>query len=464
MPANRRAAQLLSASCTAVTETITRHMPAGAYRDFSSWAFSAANPRRPEFLQATGIIQLITMNTTLLSGLVEDSDWPTMLHYGGLMNSYQVFEVISDNLAFGLGRIELAATEIERRELVCAVNRAMVHTLGTERAGPAVLLLAGPARQAAQRSSGFDHSLAAAKHAGIAEEYARHRAAAGKPAVLLDELEYGLWPALVANVESCRTLVDAMSGTVTEPLLRQGLSDRYRAVDRTLRAGYLPRLELASLGAQSILVTPTLAYLIGVLAELITPVPAYPGVVADGTLADVLADAALLVRLQNDIGTRLLRMAPVQQGALLHRITVASAQLGCVTADDVLSLLVDDLGREPQPIPGLIPHQRSEPGRLHQDAIFTRLQKDLTNGESNVALWHARRAIGAGDALRALADSLAYYAALYAQHSGRLASGLAELDERLGDRRTSTVIERFVRFHERMYAHRHTDAVGEYAI
>jgi hypothetical protein len=443
MATNRRAAQLLAASCAALTDTVARHMPAGPYRDFSAWAFSGENPRRHEFLQATGVIQLVNMNTTLLSGLVEDSDWPTMLHYAGLMNSYQVFEVVSDNLALGLGRSQLDNAGAERRTLVSALNRAMLNALTPDRRTPAVLLLSGPAREVALRTSGFDQSLAAAKHAGIAEEYARHRAAAGKSAPLLDELEYGLWSALVANVEICRDLVDALDGTATASLVRLGLGDRYRAVERTLHVSHLPRLELASLGAQSILVVPTLAYLVAVLAELLAPVPGYAAVVADSTLSDVLADAALLVRLQNDIGTGLLRMAPVQQGAMLHRLTRASADAGCVTADDALQIFASEMADEPS---------------------FTRLHKDLANDESNVALWHARQAVDAADALKALADSLSYYAGLYAQHSGRLAAGLSTLDERLGERRVSTAVERFVRFHERMYAHRHTDVIGEYAI
>jgi hypothetical protein len=66
--------------------------------------------------------------------------------------------------------------------------------------------------------------------------------------------------------------------------------------------------------------------------------------------------------------------------------------------------------------------------------------------------------------LSALGDSLRYLSRLYAQHADRLAAGLAALDQRLGDRRMTTLIERFVRFHERMYSHRYTEPAGEYAI
>ena len=46
MTTNRRGAQLLVATCTALTEAIGQHMPAGTYRDYVTWAFSARNPRQ----------------------------------------------------------------------------------------------------------------------------------------------------------------------------------------------------------------------------------------------------------------------------------------------------------------------------------------------------------------------------------------------------------------------------------
>lgn len=443
MPANRRAAHLQEATCQAITAAVRRHLPAGGYRDFTLWAFSQANPRRHDYLQVTGLTQLVTMNVTLLGGLVDADGWPAVEQKLALMNAYQFFETIADNVAMGLGGPDLRGPARERLELVTAVNRAMLHVLTPGRRSPAVLLLSGPPRVIAQRASAFGLSLSAAKHAGIAEEYARHTTAGGGSPNLAEDVEFSLWSALVADVETCREMVDAMAGNPVGELLRDGIAARYRAVDRTLRAPGLARMELATLGAQTIMVAPTLAYGIGVLAETVATVPALPAVVADGSLADVLFDAALLVRLQNDVGTRLLRMAGVQQAALVHRLTRRAVERGKVQAGDALTLLVEEAQTE---------------------VALTRLHKDIANDEVNIALWHARRSGDAEDALRALGDSLQYFSGLYAQHLGRLTAGVAMLDERLGDRRVSTVIERFVKFHERMYAHRFTDRVGEYAI
>ena len=69
MTSNRRVAQLLVATVTALIKAIEQHMPAGTYRDYVTWGFSARNPRQREFLQATGVLQLINMNATVLAGL-----------------------------------------------------------------------------------------------------------------------------------------------------------------------------------------------------------------------------------------------------------------------------------------------------------------------------------------------------------------------------------------------------------
>ncbi|MEV0267220.1 hypothetical protein AB0H43_00400 [Hamadaea sp. NPDC050747] len=443
MPANRRAARLQEATCEAIIDAVRRHLPKSAYREFTLWAFSASNPRRHEYLQVTGLTQLVTMNVTLVGGLIDADGWPIVENKLALMNAYQYFETIADNVAMGLGAPALGDAGRERLELVTAVNRAMIQVLSAGRSTPGVLLLSGQPQRIARRASAFDLSLAAVKHAGIAEEYARHRTGEGEALNLPGEVEFGLWGALVADLETCRDVADAMNASPVGEVVRDGLVNRYRAVDRTLRAPSLARMELAALGAHSILVAPTLAYGIGVLAEAVRVDSALPAVVADGLLTDVLFDAALLVRLQNDVGTRLLRMAGVQQAALVHRLTRRAVERRKTQAADALALLVEEAQTE---------------------AALTRLHKDIANEEVNVALWHARRAADADGALRAFGDSVGYFTDLYTQHYGRLTAGLSALDERLGDRRVSTVIERFVKFHERMYAHRYTEKYGEYAI
>jgi hypothetical protein len=440
---DRRAAQLLVTSSEAVIDAAERHMPAGPYRDFTVWAFSTDNPRQADVHQATGLIQIVNLNIMLFDGVVADEDWPTMLYYAAQLSAYQIYEVISGSLGMGLGRLALDDSGLQRLALIRGLQNAMSQALAPDNRQPAVLLLSGPVRQAAAQASGFELSLAGATHATIAEEYVQWCREAGRPEPTAQDLEYGLWAALIANVETCRGLLEGLVGTVTLPLLRQGLLDRYRAVERTLWATHLDRLELSVLGAHSILVSPSLAYAICVMYEVLVPLPAYPSVISDGSLGDAIIEASLLIRLQNDIGPHLLRMPPGQRAVLLSTVARRSAETGCVTADDLLDLLLR-VGRD--------------------DPSFTRLDKDLARGETNVALWHPRRARDAVSALSALSDSLAFFAAQHDQHSARLATCLAALDDRLGDQRASVIIRRFVQFHDRMFGLPHTEKTGEYAI
>lgn len=440
MPANRRAAELREGTCETIASAVRRHVPAGGYRDFVLWALSADNPRRPEYLRMTGIDQLVTMNVTLLAGLVDADAWPAVRRHLELINAYQFFETITDNVAMGLGTPTLSGPALERMDVVTALNRAMVRALAPGCGEPAALLLSGVPRQAARRASAFDLSLASAEYAGLAEEYHLSRTSAMPDA---SDVEYGLWAALVANVETCREVARAIDSNPVGPLVRDGLLSRYQAVDRSFSGHGLARMELTLLGAQTILVAPTLAYAIGVLAAAGATIPELQAVLADGSLADVLFDASLLVRLQNDVGTKLLLMRRAQQQALIHRLTRRAAERGNVEASDALTLLAEEAETE---------------------TALTRVHKDILLEEFNIALWHARRAADADSALRAFADSLDYLSSLYTCHGVRLRNGLAVLDKRFSDRRMTIVIERFVRFHERMYAHRYTERTGEYAI
>jgi hypothetical protein len=442
MSATRRAAQLQEGTCATIAAAVREHLPPGGYRDFVLWALSGDNPRRPDYLQVTGLSQLVTMNVTLLGGLIDDDDWPAVQRQLEVMNAYQFFETISDNVAMGLGAPTLTGTALERLEVITALNRAMVHALAPGDTEPAALLLSGAPRQAVRRASAFDLSLAATKYAAIAEEYARHKAGHGAEPDVPD-IEHGLWAALVANVETCRAVVQAVDANPVGPLVRDGLLRRYHAVDRSLRGQGMSRMELALLGAQTILVVPTLAYGVGVLAFAGVSIPQLQAVLADGSLADVLYDAALLVRLQNDVGTRLLTMPAAGRTELIRRLTRRAAERHKAEAADALTLLTEEAETE---------------------VALTRLHKDILKEEFNVALWHPRRAADAGAALRAFGDSIDYLSALYALHTQRMTAGLAALDDRLGDRRMTTVIDRFVRFHEHMYSHRFTDRIGEYAI
>jgi hypothetical protein len=68
------------------------------------------------------------------------------------------------------------------------------------------------------------------------------------------------------------------------------------------------------------------------------------------------------------------------------------------------------------------------------------------------------------EALITFAASLDYFASLFQLHRARLSEALSRLAIRLGDTRIPVLLERFVAFHERLYAHSYRDQSGEYAV
>jgi hypothetical protein len=369
---------------------------------------------------------LCLLTATLLDELIDDDAWPELVRLAATMNVYQLFEIISDNLAIG-------AAQPEPVQVLKGFNSAMVASLLDSPVRPAYLL-AGVA-QPAQRLSSFTHSLAGHAHRRMAAQFA-----AAQTRYTLAEVEFDLWPALVANIVTAHEVAEVMGSRAIGPTLRDGLVNRYLAVNRTYTSGHRPPFELATIGAHAILVVPTLAYYVGAMGEILHPDPGFAACVADGTLADVLADAALLVRLLNDIGPGLLTCTATDRRATWRRLREAYR-------------------REPQRYPtidALVLAQTSP--------VFTRLRKDLRHGEFNVALHGARLAEDTPAALTALTAAIDYFAMLYGLHGSRLARGIAALGKRLTDRRPLVLVNRFVRFHAKLYANPYTDASGEYAI
>lgn len=427
-PTKARFDRVLDATLAGLRESVTKDVPAGAARAYWLWGLTGTTPDHDLFTQAIGARQLCRLTVTLLDGLVDDRDWPVLTKLVTTMNVYQLYEIISDNLGIGL-----ALPDAPQRAVLRRFNAAMMSTLEGTAMGPAHLL--APIRAAVGRLSGFAYSLAGPAHARMATAFTGARS---RPSI--GAIEYGLWPLLVANIIAARAVTERMADLAIGPVLRHGLVNRYAAVTRTIDGEHLPALELAALGAHTILVAPTLSFYVGALGELLHPDPAFAGCVSDGALSEVLWDAAMLVRLLNDIGPQLLTCATAGRRTVWRALRTAYARERPSTLEE---LLLSD----------------SAPS-----TVLTRLRKDLRHGEFNVALHRPRLAASMPAALDALATAVDYFATLYALHSGRLATGLAALRRRLEDPRPLELVDRFVRFHEHLYANPYTDATGEYAV
>ena len=156
---------LLYATLAAFDVSLSLHMPAGLQRDFYLWAFSSQNPLQNQFLQTTGILQLVNLTVMLLDGLVDRYDWPQLAAYGALLNVYLSYEAVSDNLAIGVARVKPDENQTEQRKVLYAFNQAMTERLKGSWRTAAELLQ--PLQQDCARLSSFQQSLSADKHASF---------------------------------------------------------------------------------------------------------------------------------------------------------------------------------------------------------------------------------------------------------------------------------------------------------
>jgi hypothetical protein len=356
--------------------------------------------------------QLVRLYGTLAAGLTDDAVAPKVSELLARIAVYQTYEIVTDDLGMGLfGPAAATRAAGARRALLRSFNAAMTVRLRGPRTAAALLR---PQRRLAAPLCSPDPT-------------ADGRLSAERLAARRDP-----WPVLVANIEAGADVADLAADTLFGTLVRDGLAERYRAVSRTLAPRHLSRVELAAVGAHSVLVAPTLAYVLAVLTDLTASVPGLAAVVDDGTLAEALYDAAMLSRLLNDVGTDLVRLG--------HRARHDALQQARRKAT-----------------------KQTPPRLALTGPAFNRLAKDLRYGEFSLCLYAARRAPDVATAFDALESDLDHFCRLYALHRRRLEDALSRLTDRLADPRPATLIRRFVRFHTRLYAHRYDDPAGEYA-
>jgi hypothetical protein len=429
----QREEQLLKLTVEGLQTSLDRHMPPSEYRDFYHWAISHANPYREEFLQAQGITQLVRMTCQLVHGLVSDSHWNTVARYTIPMNVYQIYEIVSDNLAIGMAKANAGdAAHTVRRTLLHEFNRVMGEKLrGDPR--PAQQML-NRSRILTQRVSQFKQSLNPQKQRFFAHVYLEYHH------VSAQALEFSTWPVLVANIESCVDLAQLMTPYQSGELITQGLVNRYRAVNYLLKQRSPSQKSLLQASTHAILVIPTLAYYIAVLGEVVQSQTHFEYLIRTKTLANALFEAALLVRLLNDLGTWTLRLTPEQHQALA---TVLKLKYGQQDAPDFVSGLASAI----------------------QDAhVLTRVFKDLQHEEFNIALHRVRTATFHSEAITMFTDTLANLSQVYLKHYQRLQNHLMTIDNVIGQDWLSKLILRFVQFHETLYSNPYDVENGEYSV
>jgi hypothetical protein len=405
-------------------ESVDTLMPASPAATFWGWALEPGTAQCEDWLQLMGVNQLAILTIGLLDGLIAEEQWDALIPHAARLNTYLTYEVVSDNLAIGCAAPGLPAIDA-RRTTLARFNTAVIARLAdTPHVQPDVPWLVPSAMPGISLA---DQSLTAPHLRAMLAAFQRdHPEVTG--------VEHDLWPLLIANGETARHVASAVQADPFHDLVVSGLIARYAGVNRLLDSQDATWEERLSTGRDTILVQPVLAYYAALLQTTMAPEP-----LDAHAIAASLQQAAVLVRLLNDVGTPLLEMTDRDRAHHIQQFRFQAYQTDGMTLRDLL-------------------RDAAEP------AVWTRLLKDLQYGEWNLAI----DAVPASDLLAAQLDSLELHlsqaARSYAmtqetfaastmrlKHSGALAGQIA------------TMAERFVQFHRALYQQLFTSATGEYA-
>lgn len=428
---------IFDATTEGLYHSLLRHMPVSPLRDFNRWALSQKNPSRTEWLQIVGIPQFAKLTETLLGESVSDDQWGELVRYATLMNNYLIYETVSDNLAFGLAEQQANDDTYElRHQVLVAFNHAMIARLqGKHQHSNTIMQSIKPL---AGLLSTFKYSLTHTYQQAIAQNFIASDA--GKH-YCIEDIEYGVWNTLVANIEACAEVVEALNGFMLQDFLREGLIRRYAAMNDLLCHTITDRDMLVRVSTDTILVMPVLTYYIVVIGEVLHPNPLLRQVVHSGVLRQILEDAALMVRLLNDIGTNLVATDSNYRPLLNDLYAKVSTSVNNISVPFSHLLLTHS-----------------------QDTAFmTRIRKDLSFGEFNVSLYDLMSAPGDLMSLLMFGDNLLYFKQQYALREARLNENLRVMGAILGEKVHCALIRDFVYFHAHIYQYQFDEQAGDYA-
>lgn len=426
--------QLFKATVQGYITSLYQHMPLSDYRNFNIWALSPRNPHQKTWLQIVGIPQFAKLTQTLLGQSVPPEKWDELVRYTTIMNSYLIYETISDNLAFGLAAKRPDDTSNElRREILINFNNAMVARLKGDRIGSDLIL--ARIKPKVEKISSFNYSLTANEQQTIAAAFLHE-----SPASTIAAIDYGAWHSLVANIQSCGDLVDGMQRHQLGDDLRQGLIRRYEAVNDLLLDRIHSKDALVNVSINTILVIPVLTYYISVLTEVLQPNRGLATLIENGVLKQALQDAALMVRLLNDLGTGL----------------VVTNQYHSTLLNDLYAKLPPSADPDTTFADMLMEHSK-------QVQLMTRIRKDISFAEYNVSLHSLMTSPPTTTTLLLFGSNLVHYQQLYRQARERLNANLQTIRQMLKTDNVSHLIDQFVGFHEHIYQQNFDEQAGDYA-
>lgn len=421
-----------------IAQAVDKSLPQGVVKNFMLWMLDNNNPSQESYLRMLGVAGSVELELKLLENILEPSIIKEMAYYISILNAYFGFETLSDNLGVGLSPIRQrkTLTQQAQKEVLLKFNKIMIKKIKGFPKKSANLL--ADSENLIKKISVNKTTLSPEQMHNFCKKYCEYN-----HNVDSSKLEYSFLSILILNIETCLQLLNSLQKNPIYWLLKDSVIGRYAAVNRiVIASSSLSLKKLAELGLKSILTIPTLAYCVGALEE-VKPNKAFKKVIESGLVHDCMADAALLTRLLNDIGTHLLEMHHEERN---HCYQQYKNYLGTHNDDSIFSYLL----------------------RLSKRKEFmvslTRIRKDLKHGEFNICLDKLQHDKPLTESFVQFCKTIDYYAKLYQKHYQTMLKNLSELSDRLNDEYASKIIYNFVYFHQIKYSQAFDSMEGDYAI
>ncbi len=437
---NKAYVEIAATAAKYIQDSVRKCLTDSAQKDFMLWILADHNPFKDDYLKMLGVASSIKLEIAMLNNIVDDSvTFQKLSPYLGFLNAYFAFETIQDNIAIGLAAWFPVnnPTRVLQYEIIKNFNPIMIKKLQGD-VTPTEKLLA-PYVTMAQEISAYERCLSPSKMYKFASEFEQY---CNNPSLLF-ELEHCFYPILILNVATCLALQHSLHQNKMYSFLQETLIARYASVDKLLMsAKTATAMELADLGAKTILVLPTLVYCIGAL-DVVSPNPFLCKAIQDHSLMKSIYSCALLVRLLNDIGTNLLTLKETERNNFFKDLKLFAQRQKFNSLLEFLLAVSDS----------------SELGTM-----MIRIRKDVKYGEFNVCIDNLTDINDFQQALNEFCEKIIFYSKLYQQYSTTLTETCDHLTKILGDTKISKFIFNMFKFHEKMYSLKFESRSGDYAV
>lgn len=396
-------------------------------KNFFLYLLNNKNPLFKNYMQFLGMDKIIKTSIGILNELIGNEVLnKNILSYIAALNAYFAYEVISDDLGIGTMYPTLKNKSQELcKEIIIKFNNAMQEKLMGNKNSSSILL---------KPYASLINSIPSYNHHYFAEQYIKLHPHAHTS---IHELEYSLGIYLSLNIDACQNFINLLKDHPIYILLKKSVTERYTALNQLFKVDHFTSPKtLAEHGAKTILITPTLAYLIGVV-DIFYPNPKLNKIIQQNLLAKPLEISSCMIRLFNDAGSKLIMASNDEQELVFNKIRqIYQKQISIFRDTSILDFLEEIYKTQCE---------------LNIQSYLKRIKKDIIHGEFNICYDNVRYLVVSEESLNMFFENIRYYSNLYQIDKATLTNHLQDIDKQLGSTKISTIILNSIKFHQKHY-------------